>query len=66
MALFRNSPLATGQVRVNLRDFLCGVHLYASAQSFDFLELVPLQAGLIPELKTYSCPEFLSGWALAE
>jgi hypothetical protein len=32
MALFRN-------LCVNLRDFLCGVPEYASAQSLDFLDL---------------------------
>ena len=32
MALFRN-------LCVNQRDFLCGVHQYASAQSLDFLDL---------------------------
>ena len=39
MALFRNSPPASGQVSVNRRNCLCGVHEYASAQSLDFLEL---------------------------
>jgi len=32
MALFRN-------LSVNLRDRLCGVPMYASAQSLDFLDL---------------------------
>jgi hypothetical protein len=46
MALFRNSPPASGQVGVNhalgvtgLRNRLCGVHEYASAQCLDILEL---------------------------
>ena len=39
MALFSNSPPASGQVSVNRRNCLCGVHEYASAQSLDFLEL---------------------------
>jgi len=46
MALFRNSPPASGQVGVNhakdvtgLRNRLCGVQKYASAQFLDFLEL---------------------------
>ncbi len=46
MALFRNSPPASGQVGVNhasgvtgLRNCLCGIQQYASAQFLDFLEL---------------------------
>jgi hypothetical protein len=39
MTLFRNSPPASGQVGVNRRNRLCGVHAFASAQFLDFLEL---------------------------
>jgi hypothetical protein len=39
MALFHNSPPASGQIGVNLRNCLCGVPEHASAQSLDFLEL---------------------------
>ena len=46
MALFRYSPPASGHVGVNhasgvtgLRNRLCGIHKYASAQFLDFLEL---------------------------
>ena len=39
MAIFHNSPPASGQVSVNRRNRLCGIQQYASAQFIDFLEL---------------------------
>ena len=50
MALFRNSPPASGQVGVNRRNRLCGLQKYASAQFLDFLELAEKSSFLIRKL----------------
>ena len=59
MALFRN-------LGVNLRDRLCDVPTYASAQSLDFLDLAKNCSFLNWKLTPVpSVVRFISGWALA-
>ncbi len=59
MALFRN-------LGVNLRDRLCDVPTYVSAQSLDFLDLAKNCSFLNWKLTPVpSVVRFISGWALA-
>jgi len=59
MAIFRN-------LGVNLRDRLCDVPTYVSAQSLDFLDLAKNYSFLNWKLTPVpSVVRFISGWALA-
>jgi hypothetical protein len=58
MAIFRN-------LGVNLRDRLCDVPTYVSAQSLDFLDLAKNYSFLNWKLTSVpSVVRFISGWAL--
>jgi hypothetical protein len=72
MALFRNLGACPVECEayssgVNLRDCLCDVPMYASAQSLDFLDLAnPAMAGLNWKLTLVpTIQRFIYGWVLA-
>jgi len=67
MALFRNSPPASGQIGVNhacgvtgQRNRLCGIHKYASEQLLDFLEFTKNSTFL--NRKLISAPYETADW----